>query len=159
MGESPKVSVMVAQHVLWHFGDRELGLEPGHFTQRLLATMSAADSENRAKLAQVFPDVAHAFHSAQQEAWGIEWLRTKVKKGLVPDRSVPDLFDAAMEPLEHKRVPVVKARAVATGPALGVVEFGDRFVDDEGRVVDAPVTMEYQRASTIARDHRKAARV
>lgn len=96
--EKVKVSVNVAQAVIWHFGDHELGREPGSFMTRLLSTMSAADSENRGKLALAFPDVMYAFHCVQQEPWGLEWLRSKVKRGLVPDRSGPvDLFEGAAE--------------------------------------------------------------
>lgn len=89
------VTLPIAQHVLWHFGDQNLGLQPGTFVVRLLLTMSAADNENLAKLEQVFPGYVAAFKAASREYWGMEWLTKLVKRSLVPDRLGPDLFEAA----------------------------------------------------------------
>ncbi|WP_022886410.1 hypothetical protein [Glaciibacter superstes] len=74
------VSVEVAQHVLWHFGDRQLGQEPGSFTIRLLRAIAAADQGNKARLRQGFPELVEAFTAVQQESWGMDWLRSIVKK-------------------------------------------------------------------------------
>jgi hypothetical protein len=73
------VTVEVAQHVLWHFGDSNLGLQPGTFVERLLNTMSAADAANLTKLSLVFPGYGEAFHAVAHEHWGLEWLRKMVK--------------------------------------------------------------------------------
>ena len=94
----PTVSLQVAQHVLWHFGDSNLGVEPGSFTVRLMEAASAADTSNLAKLETAFPELVYAWRCVAREPWGLEWLRSKVKRGLVPDRSRPvDLFEGAAE--------------------------------------------------------------
>lgn len=92
----PTVSLEVARHVLWHFGDEELGVRPGSFVERLLATCSAADLGNLARLESAFPELVYAWRCVAREPWGLEWLRSKVKRSLVPDRSRPvDLFEGA----------------------------------------------------------------
>lgn len=93
----PTVSLEVAQHVLWWFGDTNLGLQPGTFSDRLMNAASAADTENLEKLELAFPEMVFAWRCASREHWGIEWLRSKVKRSLMPDRElVPvDLFEAA----------------------------------------------------------------
>jgi hypothetical protein len=78
--KTPAVSVEVAQHVLWHFGDRELGQEPGSFTTRLLRTIAVADTGNRERLRLAFPEQVEAFVAVQLQSWGLEWLRGLVKK-------------------------------------------------------------------------------
>ena len=72
---SSSMPTAIAQHVLWHFGDANLGLQPGTFVERLLLTLSAADKTNRDLLAQVYPDYVKAFRAVQNEHWGLEWLR------------------------------------------------------------------------------------
>lgn len=66
----------VVQHVLWHFGDSNLGLEPGTFTARLLLTMSAADRENFARLHLAYPNYGFAFHAVGRVDGGLEKLRS-----------------------------------------------------------------------------------
>lgn len=44
------------KHVLWHFGWRQAGQEPGHFEAALLSAIARADAVNRIKLAQGFPE-------------------------------------------------------------------------------------------------------
>lgn len=83
--ETNLVTLPIAQHVLWHFGDTNLGLQPGTFVERLLLAMSAADGENLAKLEVAFPGYAAAFKAVGRESWGLDWLRTMAKRGLVPD--------------------------------------------------------------------------
>jgi hypothetical protein len=65
----------VAQHTLWHFGDRNLGVQPGTFTERLLLLIAAADSTNRNLLALSYPRYVEAFRAVANEHWGLEWLR------------------------------------------------------------------------------------
>ena len=67
--------LVVAQHVLWHFGDTNLGLQPGMFIQRLLLTITAADTTNKDLLAQVYPDYVLAFRAVGNTHWGLEWLQ------------------------------------------------------------------------------------
>lgn len=76
------VSVKVAQHVLWHFGDRNLGIEGGHFVSRLLVLASAADQENLEKLGQEWPEYVIAFRAVTSQQWGLDWLRAIVKAEL-----------------------------------------------------------------------------
>lgn len=78
----PAVSVQVAKHVLWFFGDDLLGEEPGGFMRRLIDTIAHADTDNRKRLAEGFPQYVLAVNAGQREAWGIEWLRDIVKKAL-----------------------------------------------------------------------------
>lgn len=96
MGEldTPVVPLEVAQHVLWHFGDRNLGVQPGTFTERLMLTISVADTGNRERLRAAFPEYVHAFVAVSRETWGLEWLRSRVMRALVPDREA-DLVEGA----------------------------------------------------------------
>jgi len=88
------VTVEIAQDVLWHFGDVNLGQQAGTFTERLLLTMSAADSTNMAKLEAAFPGYGEAFRAVTREHWGLEWLRRMVKAAdpaveTEPSKAVP----------------------------------------------------------------------
>jgi|GEM_PF-3269395 len=74
--------VDVMQHVLWHFGDRMHGLEPGQFRVRLMLAVAIADQENRAKLRQVFPEIVGAMDEVQYEVGGLERLRAVVSKAV-----------------------------------------------------------------------------
>lgn len=75
----PVITVQVARHVLWHFGDTNLGVDGGHFITRLLATASAADTENIEKLRLGFPELIAAWESVARRPWGLDWLRGIVK--------------------------------------------------------------------------------
>lgn len=75
----PVVTVAVARAVLFHFGDTNLGLDGGHFVTRLLATASAADTENIEKLRLGFPELIAAWESVARRPWGLDWLRGIVK--------------------------------------------------------------------------------
>jgi len=75
----PKVRVIsreVALHVLWHFGDRNLGQQPGKFTERLLLLIQTADDKNVALLRQVYPEQVEAVMNVATKSWGLDWLRT-----------------------------------------------------------------------------------
>jgi len=73
----------VARHVLWHyFGDKNLGIPGGHFVERLLWLMSAADDENLERIREGFPEYVRAWEKAAREPWGLEWLRAIVKDEL-----------------------------------------------------------------------------
>ncbi len=74
-----QLSEEVTRHVLWHFGDRRNGWEPGGFTTKLLAAMGASDGLNRAKLALGFPEYVTAFDLVTQQPWGLEYLIGLVK--------------------------------------------------------------------------------
>lgn len=69
----------VVQHVLWHFGDLVLGVQPGGFVSALLTTMARADQENLLKLSLVYEAYANAFRAVAREEHGLEMLRTRAK--------------------------------------------------------------------------------
>lgn len=69
------VSHRVACHVIWHFGDTNLGIQPGKFVERLLLLLSAADTANRELLKSIYPEYVIAFTAVAQEPWGLDWLR------------------------------------------------------------------------------------
>lgn len=77
--QRPVVTVRTARHVLHHFGDTNLGVDGGHFVTRLLATASAADTENIEKLRLGFPELIAAWESVARRPWGLDWLRGIVK--------------------------------------------------------------------------------
>jgi len=109
------VTVEIAQHVLWHFGDVNLGQQPGKFTERLLRTMAVADSQNMAKLGSVFPGYANAFIAVGSEHWGMEWLRRMVKAAdpAVPQRTLPNLVAEVQDSLARIDETVKNAEASA----------------------------------------------
>jgi hypothetical protein len=81
LATEPDVTVIVAQHVLWHLGDENLGVQPGDFVKRLLRLMAVADSDNEVALTATFPGYAEAFFAwKHSKPWAIDWLRDKVKK-------------------------------------------------------------------------------
>lgn len=74
-----QLPIQVVWHVLWHFGDTNLGYQPGSFVERLLLSMNVADQENFRRLAEAFPDYARAFTAAKDEDGGLEALRSIAK--------------------------------------------------------------------------------
>ncbi|MEF2979051.1 hypothetical protein [Subtercola sp. YIM 133946] len=64
----------VARHVLWHFGDRAHGQQPGHFLAALMTAYGLADSGNREKLRATFPDYGTAMDSVMNEPDGAQKL-------------------------------------------------------------------------------------
>lgn len=68
-----------AQHVLWHFGHPE-GLQPGTFTQNLIAAAVHADPGNLARLELGFPSLVGAVQAATQIVGGINFL-VRVARG------------------------------------------------------------------------------
>jgi len=84
MGKDQTVTVglNVAQHVLWHFGDTNLGLQPGGYIEQLFRLMDHADLFNRERLRLAYPEYAEAFFAVKNTHWGLEWLRKMVKAGI-----------------------------------------------------------------------------
>lgn len=64
-----------ARNVLWFFGDRELGWEPGGFTEGLISAACRADSGNRARLALGFPGLIAGVVIAKDHEDGLDVLR------------------------------------------------------------------------------------
>jgi hypothetical protein len=82
MKKDAPVSLQTAKHVLWYFGDRGLGEEPGGFMRRQIDAIAHADQGNREKLTAAFPEHVAAVQAAQHEVWGVDWLRGIVKAAL-----------------------------------------------------------------------------
>lgn len=91
----PAITLDVARAVLWHFGDHNLGLEPGHFVARLLVLASAADEENLEKLRVGWSEYIHAWESVARKPWGLDWLRGIVKDYLDGQDRALDIFVGA----------------------------------------------------------------
>ncbi|MDX3354714.1 hypothetical protein PV703_15650 [Streptomyces sp. ME01-24h] len=70
---SPIVTPETANHVLWHFGRG--GYQPGSFTQKLLELICAADLDNKAKLARVFPEYVHCVLAIEYDPDGAAQLQ------------------------------------------------------------------------------------
>lgn len=74
-----KTSVETIRSVLWYFGDRELGQEPGGFVSRLLDAMAHADGLNLVKLANEYQELAFCVEQAKNTDDGMEWMRSVVR--------------------------------------------------------------------------------
>lgn len=75
----PRISLESIRAVLWYFGDRELGQEPGGFVSRLLDAMAHADGDNLVKLANEYQELAFCVEQAKQVSDGLEWMRSRVR--------------------------------------------------------------------------------
>ena len=73
------LSPAVVRQTLWHFGDRNLGEDGGHFVARLFQLIAVADAENRGKLAGLWPEHVTAFAVVGTTPWGLDWLRGLAK--------------------------------------------------------------------------------
>lgn len=80
--DRPVITLEVARQVLWHFGDTNLGVEPGGFWQAQLIAMTRADLSNLARLRVAFPEHVAAVTAVKNEPWGLDWLRSIVKADL-----------------------------------------------------------------------------
>lgn len=78
---APTITPTVANHVLAHYGQG--GYQAGSFTRQLIATIAAADMQNRAKLAGAFPDYTAAVIGMEYDPDGVAWL-TKLAGGDSP---------------------------------------------------------------------------
>ena len=97
----PAVSLVEAKHVLWYFGDRNLGEEPGGFVRRLIDAIAHADQGNREQLAAAFPGYVAAVQASQHEVWGVEWLRSIVKRALDAAEDAADLMAGELSWLDR----------------------------------------------------------
>lgn len=50
-----ELRLRTARHVLWHYGDENLGVQPGGFMTLILQAFDRADQQNFAKLSDAFP--------------------------------------------------------------------------------------------------------
>lgn len=85
------VPIEVAQHVLWHFGDTHLGIQPGRFTEYLMHAMAVADPHNRIRLGLGFEAYAWAFEVERSEFGGLDRIRTAVKLGVLSELTEVEL--------------------------------------------------------------------
>ncbi|WP_327160490.1 hypothetical protein [Streptomyces zaomyceticus] len=74
MSDETAISPETARHVLWLFG-RQGGVQPGSFTQRLMAAIDAADVLNQQKIANEYPDLVAAIRMAGNDDTGIATLQ------------------------------------------------------------------------------------
>lgn len=66
-----KISTEDAREVLWWFGDRTHGQQPGSFAEALISATAKADAYNRIRMAQVFPGLVLAVMLVTQERGGM----------------------------------------------------------------------------------------
>lgn len=84
------ISSELAHEVLWHYGchgrvaDDYYGIQPGGFKRRLFSTISAADENNRRKLAFVYPAEVAACELIERHSEGVDTLR-KLAQGMKRD--------------------------------------------------------------------------
>jgi len=74
---TPVIPAETASHVLHHF--RQGGYEGSTFAQLLIATIVAADLDDKAKLAHVYPEYAHAILAAQYDPDGFTYLKEQAE--------------------------------------------------------------------------------
>lgn len=80
--EKVVVSLVAAQHVLWHYGDEHLGVQPGAFLTHLLRALAVADLDNRARLALGFDEYVRPVAMWRSGPEGVDELRFAVKAAL-----------------------------------------------------------------------------
>lgn len=57
---------VACRHLLWVYGEREAGVEPGSFTKALISAWEKADLQNAASLAATFPVLGEAIRVLQR---------------------------------------------------------------------------------------------
>jgi hypothetical protein len=75
--KSPE-AVDVYRNVLWLFGDREHGYEPGSFRESLLIAFARADPHNFHRLEAAFPLIGSAVNLAKNVEGGMDIMREAV---------------------------------------------------------------------------------
>jgi hypothetical protein len=66
---APTISQTPARHVLWYFGENG-GMDPGRFIHCLIAAICAADPDNQARLATIYPEYVAAVLGAKLDPDG-----------------------------------------------------------------------------------------
>lgn len=74
------IPLHVAQHVLSHFGDEGLGVQPGSFITLLMRAAQHADRSNRARLLLGFPEYVAALRLVSDTVEGLQTLREFVQE-------------------------------------------------------------------------------
>jgi len=113
-----KVGVEVAQHILWHFGDTNVGVQPGHYVSRLMLLLSAADAENFEKLRGLYPEYAAGFELVARTTWGLDEVRSFIKAQVSADHL--DFARIGIEP-GHAQVAGDSVRLGAASPYVVTV--------------------------------------
>lgn len=73
MQTAPTIPAETANHVLWHYGHG--GYQAGTFTQHLISALATADMDNKAKLANAYPDYAAAVIAIEYDPDGVTNLQ------------------------------------------------------------------------------------
>lgn len=68
------------RHLLHYEGDTVLGIDGGHFVNRLIHLVKAADEDNREWIAERFPEYVTGVELLMRAHWALEWMRTLVKR-------------------------------------------------------------------------------
>lgn len=68
------------RHLLHYEGDTGLGIDGGHFVNRLIHLVKSADEDNREWLAERFPEYVAGVELLMRAHWALEWMRTLVKR-------------------------------------------------------------------------------
>lgn len=71
---NPSIPAETARHVLWQYG-RPGGVQPGSFTEYLMAAISSADLRNREILRADYPALFEALQMARYDKQGIAKLQ------------------------------------------------------------------------------------
>lgn len=77
MHTAPEMPATTASHVLAYFGQG--GYQGNTFAQILIAAICAADLDNKAKLAHVYPDYVHAVLAMQYDSDGTTYLQAQAQ--------------------------------------------------------------------------------
>lgn len=75
----PTITLDIARHTLFWFGDTNLGIDGGHRINRFFDLLSASDQENIDKAATQWPIETAAWLAVARKPWGLDWLRGIVK--------------------------------------------------------------------------------
>ncbi|MDQ7877321.1 hypothetical protein Q9R08_04955 [Microbacterium sp. QXD-8] len=100
------LSRQTVQHLLWYEGDTNLGLDGGHFVNRLIHLIKAADEDNRDWIATQFPEYVHGVEIIIHAHWALDWMRGLAKRYDSDQPLLGDDFPLLMKYFEpHPPVP------------------------------------------------------
>lgn len=85
-----QMSPDTVRHLLFFEGDTNLGRDGGHFVNRLIQLIKAADEENREWIAARFPELVVGVELLMRTSWAFDWLRGLAKKHEADEPLVPE---------------------------------------------------------------------